>query len=659
MKSLGLFLLVNILTPLIMFGQGGDEQLFRAAISASSDSVKLSGLTKLITTYPQSRLLDQAYGEKFSILLSIHQDSTAFLVVHNCLAAIESQNIPGALHNFAMELAYRKQYPDSALVFVDSAISLYQKRHGRPNPAFLYTRATSLFLLKKFAEAESTQREAIGFLPPSAIFDSRYSNYFAQLGMIQLETNRGVEGLQQFVHASFISLQPSIEYASLDSLFRTRLKDSALVARIRDSLFERIARDYMRSDRDTSTAKRYIAESFSRNRVFMKKAIELAQEAYRGAAARSFEERCDAAASLGIVLFNAGNDVEAEKYLTEALQTKLPTETELFLDLGSAQESSGKKNEAFDTYLTGVTISRPSVLMKPLLTLQKELYPHASIDSLITLAQRKLVDFFPDKYKRPETTEDEPNQKTVLAELFTGSECRPCQAADIAYDKLLERYDLSELALLEYHLNIPRPDPMSNTDTELRSHYYGVNSTPTSIIDGTTVMNSGGPGIVARSKFAIYADAVDRTLNSKAEAYLKISARIRRNKISIAVSASVNKIRKSDRLRIVLAEDGMRYQGTSGIWEHRFVVRKMIRGASGISFKSNGRAAVKDAFTVSSIEDQLEKYLDTYEKSLQGSGTSFKEKKSEIDPKQLYIVAFIQDDATRRILQSTIIKVKR
>ena len=59
------------------------------------------------------------------------------------------------------------------------------------------------------------------------------------------------------------------------------------------------------------------------------------------------------------------------------------------------------------------------------------------------------------------------------------------------------------------------------------------------------------------------------------------------------------------------------------------------------------------------IEDQLEKYLTTYEQKMPRPGTPFKEKKSEIDPKQLYIVAFVQDDATRRILQSTIAKVKR
>ena len=648
-----------MLLPLGVYCQSAEDQLFRAAVSASSDTAKLTKLNKLITMYPQSKLVGDAYRAQFSVLLSLHQDSAAFFAAHNYLAAQDSQSLAGALHNIAMELAFRKQYPDSGLLLVDSAISLYQKKHGRLTSVLLLTRSTNLYLLKRFVEAESTQREAITLLPPSTIFDPRYSNYFAQLGLVQLETHRGVEGLEQYVHASFVSSQPSIEYSNMDSLFRARVRDSISAVRIRDSLFERVAGEYLHNASDTSRAKSFIAESFSRNRVFTGRALQFAREAYREAATRSFQERCDAAASLGIVLSNTGNNTEAEKFLTEALQTALPSATDLFLALGSVQESQGKKSEAFNTYLAGVTVSRPLVLMKPLLALQKELYPHASIDSMIALAQRRWVDFFPEKYQRPDSLDGQANPKAVLAELFTGSECRPCQAADIAYNKLLERYDRSELTVLEYHLHIPHPDPMANTDTELRSEYYGINSTPTSVIDGTNTINSGGPGVAARAKFAVYSNSIDRILTMPAKASVIISAKIRRSKVSFAVSASVTNTRKSYKLRVVLAEDGIRYQGTNGISEHRFVVRKMLHGAGGVAFNQNGKAAVKDAFTVSAIEDQLEKYLTTYEQKMPRPGTPFKEKKSEIDPRQLYIVAFVQDDATRRILQSTIVKVKR
>ena len=90
---------------------------------------------------------------------------------------------------------------------------------------------------------------------------------------------------------------------------------------------------------------------------------------------------------------------------------------------------------------------------------------------------------------------------------------------------------------------------------------------------------------------------------------MKITSKIRKSKISFAVSASVQSIGNRIRLSVALAEDEIRYQGANGISEHRFVVRKMIRGAGGTSFNQNGKAAMKDAFAVSAIEDQLEKYL--------------------------------------------------
>ena len=225
MKLLQRLLVCCILFPLRFYGQSADDQLFRAAISASSDSAKLAGLNKLIMTYPQSKIIGDAYGAQFSVLMSLRRDSAAFFAAHNYLAAKDSQSLPAALHNVAMELAFRKQYPDSALLLVDSAITLYREKHGRLTPVLLHTRAMILYLLKRFSEAESTQNGAIALLPASAIFDPRYSNYFAQLGMIQLEAHPGVEGLEQYVHASFTSSQPSVEYANLDSLFHSRVKD--------------------------------------------------------------------------------------------------------------------------------------------------------------------------------------------------------------------------------------------------------------------------------------------------------------------------------------------------------------------------------------------------------------------------------------------------
>src|SRR6185369_16422371 len=43
------------------------------------------------------------------------------------------------------------------------------------------------------------------------------------------------------------------------------------------------------------------------------------------------------------------------------------------------------------------------------------------------------------------------NNRTVVVELFTGAECGPCIAADLAFDALAKTFQPSEAILLEYH----------------------------------------------------------------------------------------------------------------------------------------------------------------------------------------------------------------
>ena len=91
MKSFRQLVFWNIVLPLIAYGQLSDTLLYRAAVGATSDSAKLTGLNRLIKSYPQSKLTGDAYGAQFSVLISLHQDSAAFVAVHNYLAARYSQ----------------------------------------------------------------------------------------------------------------------------------------------------------------------------------------------------------------------------------------------------------------------------------------------------------------------------------------------------------------------------------------------------------------------------------------------------------------------------------------------------------------------------------------------------------------------------------------
>ena len=68
----------------------------------------------------------------------------------------------------------------------------------------------------------------------------------------------------------------------------------------------------------------------------------------------------------------------------------------------------------------------------------------------------------------------------VLGEVFTGSGCPPCAAADVAFDAAMERYSRKDLAVVMYHVHVPRPDPMTTNETSARSKNYGVPAYPRS-----------------------------------------------------------------------------------------------------------------------------------------------------------------------------------
>src|SRR5262249_38331410 len=87
------------------------------------------------------------------------------------------------------------------------------------------------------------------------------------------------------------------------------------------------------------------------------------------------------------------------------------------------------------------------------------------------------------------------SSRVVLCELFTGAQCPPCVAADVAFDAALETYKPSEVVFLQYHLHIPGPDSLTNADSEARQNFYGsdeIEGTPTMFVDGKATTPMGG-----------------------------------------------------------------------------------------------------------------------------------------------------------------------
>ncbi len=83
---------------------------------------------------------------------------------------------------------------------------------------------------------------------------------------------------------------------------------------------------------------------------------------------------------------------------------------------------------------------------------------------------KKVPPFHPEAFAGRKNSKAD---SVVLIELFTGAQCPPCVGVDVAFDALLQTYKPTEVIGLQHHLHIPRPDPLSNKDTEARSEYFG------------------------------------------------------------------------------------------------------------------------------------------------------------------------------------------
>jgi hypothetical protein len=255
----------------------------------------------------------------------------------------------------------------------------------------------------------------------------------------------------------------------------------------------------------------------------------------------------------------------------------------------------------------------------------------------------KVPPFKPQPVKREGT-----GDRVVLMELFTGAQCPPCVAADVAFDALLKSYKPTDVVFLQYHLHIPGPDPLTNKVTEERAAYYSVNSTPSTLFDGKSKASGGGAMANAKNKYDAYREVIDPALKDTAEVLLKAKATESDGKVTITVD--VDKLigpGESKKLRVVLVEESVRYIGGNGLRFHHHVVRDMPGGVKGVSLtkKQSKHTLTAD---LAAVRKKLAKYVSDYEENRQ----SFPSVKRPMDLKKLKVIAFVQDDESKEVLNA-------
>jgi hypothetical protein len=334
------------------------------------------------------------------------------------------------------------------------------------------------------------------------------------------------------------------------------------------------------------------------------------------------------------------------------------------LGLAQIETKRGHDAAALDYYMTAALSGR----MKPGET--------ESMNALYTKLRGKngnieaeLDKLYHDKLPNPVKVEPytpvkDRSNRVVLAEMFTGSGCPPCVAADLAMDALIEHYAPRDVVFLAYHANIPQPDPMVVGGGDTRRTYYKVPGVPTIHVDGVGKVGGGGREN-SPTVYADYIKMIDKELAAPATADLTLRAQ--RNGSNIKVAVNVTNLpadAKEPRLHIVLAEDGMRFAGENGIRFHQMVVRAVAgekaEDGGGIALTAGAGKAVDHTFDLKAIPGDLTKTLATeMEKrhkadAAAGRTTDYRAEghaMTTIDPNALFVVAYIQD-ANQKVLQA-------
>jgi hypothetical protein len=231
--------------------------------------------------------------------------------------------------------------------------------------------------------------------------------------------------------------------------------------------------------------------------------------------------------------------------------------------------------------------------------------------------------------------------------------------AGLAFKAAQERYSRQDFIVLNYHVHIPLPDPMVNPTTIKRQDFYSVNSSPSYFFDGDSD-GGGGSADMAKSIFESKVDpTIEKHLAVAPEA--KIDLRATSTGSTVKVKANVSKVTsKSDKLRlqIVLAEESVTYSGENGERFHPVVVRSMAldqKSAQGFALAPAKGGSFEYTFDVAKAVADAKAHLEDYETNTRKGEYKFREKKYDIK-NGFVVVAFVQDEATKKVLQSVYLK---
>jgi len=365
---------------------------------------------------------------------------------------------------------------------------------------------------------------------------------------------------------------------------------------------------------------------------------------------QAYEIERDAPAAVGLatVLEKRGKDAEAVEYMTEAMLTGKLDKAGIEQFHALYRRTHGGKLDGIEEFLDARYRNNYRNPVKA----ERSAPPHAHTG------------------------------RAALAEFFTGAGCIPCIPFDYSFEAALEEYSRNNLVLLVYHWHAPTLDPMGNRSSDTRVVYYGVQGAPTVFLDGQKFKIDGGADDArvkseaekkATTVFSAVTSVIDRELETPVQAQLKLNAsRAGKNVKATVTVDGMKEASPAATLYLALVEEEVHYSGENGLRFHPMVVRNLAKakGESDYGFKvAPGQAnQFEHIFDLDGVTAENLRYYDEWpvernkEVNARIGGDAdfdvgrFKEQKHQINPNRLSVVAFLQDNQTKAILQAVYVK---
>lgn len=463
-----------------------------------------------------------------------------------------------------------------------------------------------------------------------------------------------MEALEKFIKDFPDSPRKATAQGTLfDTMVKERPDDKAKILELAQGLIDSAP------DGFKASAYSRIASRMVENNVMLEEAEKFATEGLKvfdiDEQKRMQRSRATHLATIGRIRIKQGRMADAETALKDAYAAN-PEIPSAAIGLAELAETKGDNKAAIDYWMTAALTGRISAEDRLRFeTLYKK--AHGSLDNLDAELDAKYKATFPapvhaEAYKPSAKRSD----RVVLAEVFTGAACPPCVAVDLGFDAALERYARKDVAVLMYHVHIPGPDPLTTKATDDRRNWYRVTGVPNFAVDGELDNRGGGGREQAKSAYERIIAKLDKALEMPAEGALDLSATLESGTVRVKATPSrLNAEGKPVKLQIALVEEMISYSGENGIRFHPVVVRALADAdKGGITVERANPTAAEYTFDLAKLSADHKAYLDDYEAK---NNRTFSRKPTQIDPGKLSIVAFLQDEATKKVLQAAHVKV--